>query len=59
MVRFKHFISQLEGSDEAVPASQSYKAIFKNMVQSMFPNVMTALRIYRCLMILANEPFQS
>lgn len=51
MVHFKYFISQLEGSGEAVPASQSYKVIFENMVQSTFPNVMTALRIYRCLMI--------
>jgi hypothetical protein len=51
MVHFKYFILQLEDSDETVPASQSYKLIFENMVQSTFPNVMTALRIYRCLMI--------
>lgn len=51
MVHFKCFVSQLENSAETVPASQSYRLIFENMVQSTFPNVMTALRIYRCLMI--------
>jgi len=31
-----------------VPA---HKLILKNMVQYMLPNVMTALRMYKCLMI--------
>ena len=31
--------------------SQSYELISENMVQSTFPNILTALRIYRCLMI--------
>ena len=36
---------------DKIPASQSYKLICDNMIQSTFPNVLTALRIYRCLMI--------
>lgn len=54
MVHFKYFILQIEDfrNEETVPASRSYKLIFKNLMQSFaFPNVMTALKIYRCLMI--------
>ena len=36
---------------DTIPSSQSYELISENMVQSTFPNVLTALRIYRCLMI--------
>jgi len=51
MVHFKYFASQLKDSDDTIPASQSYALISDNMVQSTFPNVLTALRIYKCLMI--------
>lgn len=51
MVHFKYFISQVEKSEKTMPASQSYKLIFENMAQATFPNVMTALKMYRCLMI--------
>jgi hypothetical protein len=51
MVHFKYFASQLEDSDDTIPASQSYELTSDNMVQSTFPNVLTAPRIYRCLMI--------
>jgi hypothetical protein len=54
MVHFKYFALaalQFEDSDDKIPASQSYKLICDNMIQSTFPNVLTALRIYRCLMI--------
>lgn len=53
MINFKYFISQIEDlkPKETVSASRSYKLIFENMMQSTFPNVMTALRMYRCLMI--------
>lgn len=51
MVHFKYFASQFEDSDDKIPASQSYELICDNMIQSTFPNVLTALRIYRCLMI--------
>ena len=54
MVHFKYFALaalQFENSDDKIPASQSYKVICDNMIQSTFPNVLTALRIYRCLMI--------
>ena len=62
MVHFKHFAAQLEYRGDTIPASQSYELISEKMVQSTFPNVLTALRIYRCLMIttrLANELFLS
>jgi len=49
--KYLYFASQLEDSDDTIPASQSYALISDNMVQSTFPNVLTALRIYRCLMI--------
>ena len=51
MVHFKYFAAQLEDRGDTIPASQSYELISENMVQSTFPNVLTALRIYRCLMI--------
>ena len=51
MVHFKLFATQLEDCGDTIPASQSYELISENMVQSTFPNVLTALRIYRCLMI--------
>jgi len=51
MVHFKYFASQLQDSDDTIPASQSYALISDNMVQSTYPNVLTALRIYRYLMI--------
>ena len=51
MVHFKYFAAQLEDRGDTIPASQLYELISENMVQSTFPNVLTALRIYRCLMI--------
>lgn len=51
MVHFKYFALNVDHFDKPVPASQSFKLIFENMVQSSFPNVMTALKMYRCLMI--------
>lgn len=51
MVHFKYFTLQFEDSDDKIPASQSYELICDNMIQSTFPNVLTALRMYRCLMI--------
>ena len=51
MVHFKYFASQFEDYDDKISASQSYKLICNNMIQSTFPNVLTALQIYRCLMI--------
>ncbi len=53
MVHFKYFIKQLEdvGEDKIIPAEETYKLIVGNMAQSTFPNVMTALKIYRSLMI--------
>ncbi|CAH0405833.1 unnamed protein product [Chilo suppressalis] len=54
MVHFKYFVSQLEDTgnkEKNIPAEKSYKLIDGNMAQSAFPNVMTALRIYRSLMI--------
>lgn len=53
MVHFKYFISQVDElkADETVPALRSYKLIYENKVESTFPNVMTALKIYRCLMV--------
>lgn len=51
MVHFKYFVTDLEDSHDTIPASQSYALITDNMVQSTFPNVLTALRIYRCLMV--------
>ena len=47
MVQFKYFISQLDRAGK----EKSYKLIFGKMAQSTFPNVMTALQIYRSLMI--------
>ena len=49
MVHFKYFAAQLEDRGDTIPASQSYELISENMVQSTFPNVLTALRIYRCM----------
>lgn len=52
MVQYKYFILQLEDAGKKiVPAEESYKLIIGNMAQSTFPNVMTALQIYRSLMI--------
>lgn len=51
MIHFKYFASKFEDYHDKIPASQSYKLICDNMIQSTFPNVLTALRIYRCLMI--------
>ena len=51
MVHFKYFAAQLEYRGDTIPASKSYELISEKMVQSTFPNVLTALRIYRCLMI--------
>lgn len=53
MVHFKYFVNELDDfkTSAKVAASESFKIIFDSMVQSTFPNVMTALRIYRCLMI--------
>lgn len=55
MVHFKYFVSHLHDfkadKDKTVSASRSYKLIFENKVQSTFPNVMTALKMYRCLMV--------
>lgn len=54
-----HITENING-DEIVPALWSYKLIFENMMQSVFPNVITALRIYKYLMIqtlLVSEPF--
>ena len=51
MVHFKHFASQFEDYNDKISASQSFELICNNMIQSTFPNVLTALQIYRCLMI--------
>ncbi|GBP96777.1 hypothetical protein EVAR_72063_1 [Eumeta japonica] len=52
MVQYKYFILQLEDAGKKImPAEESYKLIIGNMAQSTFPNVMTALQIYRSLMI--------
>ena len=51
MVHFKYFALQFEDYDDKISASQSYKLICNNMILSTFPNVLIALRIYRCLMI--------
>ena len=51
MAHFKYFASQFEENDDKRSASQSYELNGNNMIQSTFPNVLTALRIYRCLMI--------
>ena len=52
MVHFKYFASEFEDYDDKISASQSYELICNNMIQSTFLNVLTALRIYRCLMII-------
>ncbi|KAL4706096.1 hypothetical protein ACJJTC_017876 [Scirpophaga incertulas] len=52
MVQYKYFILQLDDAGQKnMPAEESYKLIIGNMAQSTFPNVMTALQIYRSLMI--------
>jgi len=53
MVHFRYFISQVDElkAYETVPALRSYKLIYENKVESTFPNDMTALKIYRCLMV--------
>ena len=48
MVHFKYFASQFEDYDDKISASQSNELIFNNMIQSTFPNVLTAPRIYKC-----------
>ena len=45
MVHFKYFAAQLEDRGDTIPASQSYELISENMVQSTFPNVLTAPEI--------------
>ena len=51
MVHFKYFASQFEDYDDKISASQSYELICNNIIQSTFPNVLTLLRICKCLMI--------
>lgn len=52
MVQYKYFILQLDDAGQKnMPAEESYKLIIGNRAQSTFPNVMTALQIYRSLMI--------
>ena len=51
MVHFKYYASQFEDYDDKISASQSYELICNSMIQSTFPNVLTALRIYSCSMI--------
>lgn len=53
MVHFRYFISQLDElkANDKMPALRSYKLINENKVESTFPNNMTTLKIYRCLMI--------
>ena len=51
VVHFKYIASQFEDYDHKTSASQSYELICNNMIQSTLPNVLTALRIYKCVMI--------
>lgn len=51
MVQFMYFILHLDKfkANEKVPVLLSHKLIFESIVESTFPNVMTTLKIYRCL----------
>lgn len=53
MLQFKYLILHSEdaGKDTIVPVQELYKLIFGNMTQSTFPIVLTAVQIYRNLMI--------